>query len=147
MRILMVVPSSDGEAGTPVSGEEIVQSYYVLVDGGAEVVLASPLGGPSAVVVGRGEAGAVVDRFQRDEAARAAFADTLRLDQAYASDFDAIFFPCGLDDVVPIVLADRSLDAPGNAGHAYVVRDRALVRHRPSVSPAEAAAALISSLG
>jgi putative intracellular protease/amidase len=149
MRILMVVPSDDRAVASDAECDEILGAYYVFADSGAEVVLASPLGGPCAISIGRTSTearDAAASRFRRDDRARAAFADTLRLDQAYASDFDAIFFPRGLDGVVPFAVAEEAPAAGPIGGYGYVVRDRALLMQRPTGSAVEAAAVLIKSL-
>ncbi|WP_298838472.1 type 1 glutamine amidotransferase domain-containing protein [uncultured Roseobacter sp.] len=101
-RILVVLTSHDtlGDTGRK-SGfwlEEFAAPYYVFVDAGAEVTLASPLGGhppidpKSAEPEWQTEA---THRFEADEASKAALANTLKLSDVDAGDCDAVFFPGG----------------------------------------------------
>ncbi|MCC9622720.1 type 1 glutamine amidotransferase domain-containing protein [Thalassospira sp. MA62] len=102
MRILMIVTSHDkmGDTGhkTGIWLEEFAAPYYRFVDAGADITLASPKGGkppldpnsqvPDALT-------AATERFEKDEAAQTAFANTVTLDQVNADDFDALFYPGG----------------------------------------------------
>lgn len=79
--------------------EACVVAYYAFQDAGAELTLATPLGGEPPLGSTRRSASESVDsvlRFKADTAARALFADTLRLDQVYAEDFNAVFVAGGL---------------------------------------------------
>jgi hypothetical protein len=94
--LMMLMPAQDGFAA---EGEDIprlrrfIEPFYVFRDAGIEVVIASPEGGFPAVDFpqdGQGNPEAV-RRFSSDRAAREALTDTIRLDQAFAEDFDAAF--------------------------------------------------------
>lgn len=102
MNILMILTSHEqlGSTGyrTGVWLEEFTTPYYIFRTAGAEITLASPKGGQPAIDPRSDqptEATESIRRFKQDEAARALFADTLRLDQVDAADFDAVFVPGG----------------------------------------------------
>ncbi len=100
--ILMVLTSHDrlGDTGEKTGFwlEELAAPYYACLDAGAEVVLASPRGGKppldpkSDAEESQTEA---TRRFQQDDEAQARLADTQRLSEVNADDFDAIFYPGG----------------------------------------------------
>jgi hypothetical protein len=71
--------------------ELFAAAYYVFHDSGIEVVLASPAGGSpwmGPASPGWESADGAVRRFRKDGPSREALTDTIRLDQAYAEDFD-----------------------------------------------------------
>src|SRR5215469_14668175 len=102
MQILMVLTSHDklGNTGRKTGFwlEEFAAPYYTFLDAGATVTLASPKGGQppldpvSDTPEGQTE---LTRRFKQDSAARAALANTLRLNDVKASDYDAVFYPGG----------------------------------------------------
>jgi putative intracellular protease/amidase len=78
--------------------EGFTTAYYAFEDGGAGLTLASPRGGEPPLGRARRSAAdslAGVARFKNDPVARTLFADTIRLDQVYADDFDAIYVAGG----------------------------------------------------
>lgn len=102
MKILMVLTSHDklGDTGNKTGFwlEEFVAPYYVFLDGGAQVTLASPKGGQPPVDPKShdpGDESDTVIRFNKDEGAQAALAHTVALSSIEVDDFDAIFFPGG----------------------------------------------------
>ncbi|SEW50985.1 type 1 glutamine amidotransferase domain-containing protein [Chitinophaga arvensicola] len=102
MKVLIVLTSHDqlGNTGhkTGFWVEEFAAPYYVLADAGAEVTLASPKGGQppidpkSELPEFQTEA---TNRFKRDEALQQKLAHTMKLADAEASDYDAVFYPGG----------------------------------------------------
>jgi putative intracellular protease/amidase len=102
MKILIVLTSHDrlGNTGEKTGFwlEEFVAPYYALKDAGAAITLASPKGGQppldpkSDLPESRTE---LTRRFREDKAAQAELADTKRLSDMSADDFDAIFYPGG----------------------------------------------------
>jgi putative intracellular protease/amidase len=102
-QILMILTSNAqmGASGkrTGFWAEELATPYYALVDAGAEVVLASPLGGAVPVDPGsvktQGQNAPVVERFLADIALQSALAQTRRAADVDATAFDAVFFPGG----------------------------------------------------
>jgi putative intracellular protease/amidase len=101
MKILMVL-TSHGDLGT--SGEktgfwleEFAAPYYAFKEAGADVVLASPLGGQPPLDP-KSDSPAfqteATHRFMADDEARASLASTLALSEV-STDYDAVFFPGG----------------------------------------------------
>ena len=138
MKILMVITSHDelGETGKKTGFwlEEFAAPYYAFIDAGAEVTLASPKGGQppvdpkSDLPENQTE---YTRRFKEDAAARAALANTAKLDEVSAEAFDAVFFPGGHGPL---------WDLAGNATsvaliEAFVEGDKpvAAVCHAPAV--------------
>jgi len=101
-RILIVLTSHDqlGETGDKTGFwlEEFAAPYYVFKDAGADITLASPLGGQppldpkSSLPDYQTEA---TLRFDGDSVAKAQLADTKQLADVKADDFDAVFYPGG----------------------------------------------------
>ena len=102
MKVLMILTSHAtlGDTGKKTGFwlEEFAAPYYVLLDAGAEISLASPAGGQppldpqSDVPKAQTEATA---RFKKDLAAQLLLANTTKLSAIDADGFDAIFFPGG----------------------------------------------------
>jgi putative intracellular protease/amidase len=102
MNVLMILTSHDklGDTGKKTGFwlEEFAAPYYVLLDAGAKITLASPAGGQppldpqSDVPEAQTEA---TQRFKKDEAARRALGKTTKLAEIDPDEFDAIFFPGG----------------------------------------------------
>jgi putative intracellular protease/amidase len=102
MKILMVLTSHDtlGNTGRKTGFwlEEFVAPYYTFIDAGAVVTVASPKGGqPPLDPVSDTPEGQtdLTRRFKRDTAAQAVLANTLKLADMKASDYDAVFYPGG----------------------------------------------------
>ena len=102
MKILIVLTSHDqlGDTGKKTGFwlEEFAAPYYVLKDAGAAITLASPKGGQppldpkSEVPEFQTE---LTKRFSTDTAAQAELANTKKLAEVSADDFDAVFYPGG----------------------------------------------------
>ncbi len=102
MKILMVLTSHDtlGNTGAKTGFwlEEFAAPYYTFLDAGAEVTLASPMGGQPPIDPKSDAADAQTDatrRFATDTAAQAALAHTVRLETVTADAFDGVFYPGG----------------------------------------------------
>ena len=102
MNILMVLTSHDRLGDTDNKTgfwlEEFAAPYYVFIDAGAAVTLASPLGGQPPLDPKSDDAASQTDatrRFKADPAAQAALAHTLVLRDVAAGPFDAVFYPGG----------------------------------------------------
>lgn len=102
MNILMVLTSHAdlGDSGhkTGFWLEEFAAPYYVFVDGGVEVTLASPQGGQPPLDPRSNEPESqtkATKRFEQDTAAQQQLAHTIPLDQINPDDYDALFFPGG----------------------------------------------------
>lgn len=102
MKILMVLTSHSklGATGRKTGFwlEEFASPYYVFKDAGVELVLASPLGGQPPVDPASDEPAGQTDstrRFKADASAQAVLANTLKLSDVSAEDYDAVFYPGG----------------------------------------------------
>jgi putative intracellular protease/amidase len=102
MKILMVLTSHDklGNTGRKTGFwlEEFAAPYCTFLDAGAKVTVASPKGGQppldpkSDTPEGQTE---LTRRFKKDPAAQSVLANTARLADVKASDYDAVFYPGG----------------------------------------------------
>jgi putative intracellular protease/amidase len=98
----MVLTSHDklGDTGRKTGFwlEEFAAPYYTFLDAGAEITIASPKGGQppldpkSNTPEGQTE---LTRRFKQDPAAQAVLANTVKLSDVKASDYDAVFYPGG----------------------------------------------------
>ncbi|HGM5579868.1 TPA: type 1 glutamine amidotransferase domain-containing protein [Pseudomonas putida] len=101
-KILMVLTSHDqlGDTGKKTGFwlEEFAAPYFVFIDAGAQITLASPKGGQPPLDPKSDEPDAQTDatrRFQQDTEAQMALADTIPLGEIDPYDFDAVFYPGG----------------------------------------------------
>jgi putative intracellular protease/amidase len=102
MKILVVLTSHDrlGDTGQPTGFwlEELAAPYYAFKDAGAELTLASPLGGQPPLDPKSSDPASQTDatrRFDADPQAKAALAATRRLAEVSIDDYDAVFYPGG----------------------------------------------------
>ncbi|NHB65663.1 MULTISPECIES: type 1 glutamine amidotransferase domain-containing protein [unclassified Acinetobacter] len=138
MKILIVLTSHDqlGETGKKTGFwlEELAAPYYTFIDAGADVTLASPAGGQPPLDPKSNEPDAQTEttkRFEADEVAMQALANTHKLSDVLNQDFDAIFYPGGhgplwdlANDQNSISLIEQTLQAN---------KPVALVCHAPGV--------------
>lgn len=102
-KILIVVTSHAvmGNSGKPTGLwlEELTTPYYVFVDAGAAVTMASIKGGAIPIALESkkpiGENSKSVDRFSQDKAAIAAINNTQAIDNINPDTYDAVFLPGG----------------------------------------------------
>jgi putative intracellular protease/amidase len=102
MKVLIVLTSHDklGDTGKPTGFwlEEFAAPYYVFKDAGAEIVLASPKGGQPPLDPKSDAPDAqteMTQRFKNDAESQALLANTHKLDEVSATDFDRVFYPGG----------------------------------------------------
>lgn len=102
MKILMVLTSNDklGETGhqTGFWLEEFAAPYYVFLDAGCEVTLASPTGGQPPIDPKSDTPDArtaATERFHNDPEAQQALATTRPIASIMPAAYDAIFYPGG----------------------------------------------------
>ena len=138
MKILIVLTSHDqlGETGKKTGFwlQELAAPYYTFIDAGADVTLASPAGGQPPLDPKSNEPDAQTEttkRFEADEVAMQALANTHKLSDVLNQDFDAIFYPGGhgplwdlANDQNSISLIEQTLQAN---------KPVALVCHAPGV--------------
>jgi putative intracellular protease/amidase len=101
-KILMVLTSHSelGDTGekTGFWVEEFAAPYYVFLDAGADITLASPKGGQPPVDPKSELADfqtAATQRFDNDEAAKMKLANTMKLSDVRVAEYDAVFYPGG----------------------------------------------------
>ena len=149
MKILMVLTSHDrlGDTGKKTGFwlEEFAAPYYVFRDAGADVTLASPMGGQPPVDPRSEEPAAqtpATDRLRQDKGTQALLAGTAKLSTIAAGDYDAVFYPGGhgpLWDLAEDRDSIRLIDAMYAAGKtiAAVCHGPAAFRHTkaPDGSP------------
>ncbi len=102
MKILMVLTSHDklGNTGTKTGFwlEEFTAPYYVFKDAGVDISLASPAGGQPPLDPKSDAEDAHTDstrRFKDDAEAQKALANTRKLADIDAGNYDAVFYPGG----------------------------------------------------
>ncbi len=102
MKILMVLTSHDrlGDTGKPTGFwlEEFAAPYYVFRDAGVDLTLASPKGGQPPIDpksdLPENQTDAMA-RFKKDPAAQKDLANTRKLSEVKATDFDTVFYVGG----------------------------------------------------
>jgi putative intracellular protease/amidase len=102
MKIVMVLTSHDqlGKTGhkTGLWLEEFAAPYYVFRDAGVELTLASPKGGQPPIDpksdLPENQTPAMA-RFKGDDVAKKALANTIKLADVRAADYDTVFYPGG----------------------------------------------------
>jgi putative intracellular protease/amidase/predicted enzyme related to lactoylglutathione lyase len=138
MKILMVLTSHDqlGSTGRKTGFwlEEFAAPYFVFRDAGVELTLASPKGGQppidpkSDLPENQTEA---MSRFKKDAEAQKALAQTVKLADVKAEDFDTVFYPGGhgpMWDLAENPVSIALLESFYNSGKPI-----ALVCHSPAV--------------
>jgi len=138
MKILMVLTSHSklGNTGKKTGFwlEEFAAPYYIFLDAGAKITLASPHGGQPPLDPTSDDPTAQTKdtkRFKQDAAAQTALATTLKLSDVAAADFDAVFYPGGHGPLWDLASDTRSIaliEAAYAAGKPV-----ALVCHAPGV--------------
>ena len=138
MKILMVLTSHDrlGDTGLKTGFwlEEGAAPYFVFRDAGVQLTLASPKGGQPPIDPKsddpQNQTPAQI-RFKKDAEAQNAFANTVRLANVKAEDFDTIFYPGGhgpMWDLAEDPISIALLESFYNSGKPI-----ALVCHSPGV--------------
>ncbi|MCA0891794.1 type 1 glutamine amidotransferase domain-containing protein [Qipengyuania flava] len=138
MKVLMVLTSHDklGDTGNPTGFwlEELAAPYYVFEEAGYDITLASPRGGQPPLDPKSNEPDFQTDdtkRFEKDEAAQKALANTVRLSDVSVDDFDTVFYPGGHG---PLWDLAESADSRSLI-EGFIAADKAvaLVCHAPGV--------------
>lgn len=138
MKVLMVLTSHDqlGNTGRKTGFwlEELAAPYYAFNDAGAEIVLASPLGGQPPLDPKSNEPmfqTPLTHRFEADAEATAQLARTVRLDNVSQADFDTVFYPGGHGPLWDLVEDQHSIALI----ESFIAANKpvALVCHAPGV--------------
>lgn len=138
MKILMVLTSHDklGNTGKKTGFwlEEFAAPYYAFKDAGVEITLASPKGGQPPIdpksELPENQTPAMA-RFNKDEAAKKALAQTVKLANVNTDDYDTVFYPGGHGPMWDLAESPESihlLESFYNSGKPI-----ALVCHAPGV--------------
>ncbi|MBS1020228.1 MULTISPECIES: type 1 glutamine amidotransferase domain-containing protein [Gluconobacter] len=141
MKILMVLTSHDqlGNTGRKTGFwlEELAAPYYNFKDAGAEIVLASPMGGRPPLDPKSNEPANQTDatrRFEADATAMGELAATVTLASVDQADFDTVFYPGGhgplwdlAEDATSIALIESFVAA--NKPVAFVCHAPGVLRH------------------
>ena len=138
MKILMVLTSHDklGNTGRKTGFwlEEFAAPYFVFRDAGVDLTLASPKGGQPPLDpksdLPESQTPAMA-RFKQDETAQEALANTARLEDVKAEDFDTVFYSGGhgpMWDLAESPVSIALLESFYNSGKPI-----ALVCHSPGV--------------
>jgi putative intracellular protease/amidase len=144
MKILMVLTSHDqlGPTGEKTGFwlEEFAAPYYVFKEAKANITIASPKGGQPPLDPKSAEDDFQTDdtrRFNEDAEAQSALANTVKLADVNADDFDAVFYPGGhgplwdlAEDRVSIALIERMME--NDKTIAAVCHAPAVFRHAES---------------
>ncbi|WP_280413728.1 type 1 glutamine amidotransferase domain-containing protein [Nocardia carnea] len=138
MKVALVLTSHDelGTTGRKTGFwlEELAAPYYLFKNAGVDVVLVSPKGGQPPLDPKSNEPAFQTDltrRFETDDEAMAALANTVRLDSISADDFDTVFYAGGhgpLWDLAEDEHSARLIETILRAG-----KPLALVCHAPGV--------------
>jgi putative intracellular protease/amidase len=141
MNILMVLTSHDrlgaSDKKTGIWLEEFAAPYYAFMDAGADVTLASPLGGQPPLDPRSDTPNFHTDdtrRFRADRSAEANLAGTVKLSGVSADDYDAVFYVGGhgvmwdvTEDAASITLIETMFAA--NKPVSAVCHGSAVFRH------------------
>lgn len=138
MKILMVLTSHDQLGSTDRKTgfwlEEFAAPYFVFRDAGVELTLASPKGGQPPIDpksdLPENQTPAM-DRFKQDEAAQKALANTIKLEDVKAEDYDTVFYAGGhgpMWDLAESPVSIALIESLYNSGKPI-----ALVCHAPGV--------------
>lgn len=138
MKILMILTSHDRlgqtEGKTGFWLEEFAAPYYVFLDAGADVTIASPKGGQPPLDPESDLPDAQTDateRFRDDAVANEALATTQKLAEINVANFDAVFYPGGHGPLWDLTNSTNSIALIEDAIAADI--PVALVCHAPGV--------------
>ena len=137
MNILMVLTSHDklGDTGKKTGFwlEEFAAPYYAFLDAGVNITLASPAGGQPPLDPSSDTADAQTKdtkRFKEDSEAQERLANTKKLAEVKAEDFDSVFYPGGHGPLWDLAVDKNSIELI----ETFVKQDKpvAFVCHSPA---------------
>ena len=138
MKVLVVLTSHDqlGDTGRKTGFwlEELAAPYYVFKEAGYDITLASPKGGQPPLDPKSAEPAFQTDatrRFEADAEAKEALANTVKLADVSADDFDTVFYPGGHGPMWD--LAESKVSAALIERFVGTQKPVALVCHAPGV--------------
>ena len=102
MKVLFVLTSHDklGDTGEKTGFwiEEFAAPYYLLKDKGAQITLASPMGGQPPIDPKSDTSDSqtpATERFHKDDETKEVLSKTVKLENINQADYDAVFYPGG----------------------------------------------------
>lgn len=120
-KVLIVLTSHDtlGDTGLKTGFwlEELAAPYYAFKDAGIELTLASPAGGQPPLDPKSNEPDHQTEdtrRFEADEEAKEALANTLKLSEVNENNYDAVFYPGGHGPLWDLVSDENSIRLIGD---------------------------------
>ena len=137
MNILMVLTSHDklGDTGKKTGFwlEEFAAPYYAFLDAGVNITLASPAGGQPPLDPSSDTPNAQTKdtkRFKEDSEAQERLANTKKLAEVKAEDFDSVFYPGGHGPLWDLAVDKNSIELI----ETFVKQDKpvAFVCHSPA---------------
>ena len=138
MKVLLILTSHSelGNTGKKTGFwiEEFAAPYYILHDAGAILTLASPKGGQPPIDPKSAEPSAQTEaskRFDADKDLQQLLANTKKLSEVSADDYDAVFYPGGHGPMWDLVSDENSIDLIQDFWEAH--KPIAAVCHAPSV--------------
>ena len=138
MKILIVLTSHSelGDTGKKTGFwiEEFAAPYYIMHDAGVTLTIASPKGGQPPIDPKSAEPSAQTEatkRFDGDKDLQHLLANTTKLTDVSADDFDAVFYPGGHGPMWDLVNDEKSIDLIQDFWKAH--KPVAAVCHAPSV--------------
>ncbi|GAA5133391.1 type 1 glutamine amidotransferase domain-containing protein [Thalassotalea piscium] len=140
-KVLMVLTSHDelGNTGekTGFWVEEFAAPYYIFLDAGVEVVLASPKGGQAPIDPKSQLADfqtLATKRFDNDTQTQQKIATTVKLSEVNATDYDGVFYPGGHGPLWDLT----------ESVHSIALIERFLATNKPVATVCHASAALLN---
>ena len=138
MKVLIVLTSHSelGNTGKKTGFwiEEFAAPYYIMHDAGVTLTIASPKGGQPPIDPKSAEPSAQTEatkRFDGDKDLQHLLANTTKLTDVSADDFDAVFYPGGHGPMWDLVNDEKSIDLIQDFWKAH--KPVAAVCHAPSV--------------
>ena len=138
MKVLIVLTSHSelGNTGKKTGFwiEEFAAPYYILHDAGAILTLVSPKGGQPPIDPKSAEPSAQTEatkRFDADKDLQQLLANTKKLSQVSADDYDAVFYPGGHGPMWDLASDENSIELIQDFWEAH--KPVAAVCHAPSV--------------
>lgn len=138
MKVLIVLTSHSelGNTGKKTGFwiEEFAAPYYIMHDAGVTLTIASPKGGQPPIDPKSAEPSAQTEatkRFDGDKDLQQLLANTTKLTDVSADDFDAVFYPGGHGPMWDLVNDEKSIDLIQDFWKAH--KPVAAVCHAPSV--------------
>ncbi|MDH4567320.1 type 1 glutamine amidotransferase domain-containing protein [Pseudomonas sp. BN414] len=123
MRVVFILSSAETLPPDRKIGcwlEELLAPYYLLLDHGAQIAIATPRGGAAPidpVSVEALQGAALMQRYRDDTELSERLQNTMRIEQVSPSDFDAVIYPGGYSPMLDLRTDPASIDLISNMLH------------------------------